>query len=121
MALNTSVQIGTRAVIFNERLIVPRGERVKFSVLIGRSILPIEIAFRDSSDSPVSWTYQTPGGLLMWFSVLPHNTGPLVLKKPFKIGEIENETVGFTFELTAHQGIYVLQFIVMTGGDYDEQ
>lgn len=121
--MSTNVQIGNRTVIFNERLIVPAGERVKISVLVGRSILPIEVGFRpySSSNSAVSWSYQTPGGLLMWFSAPTFASDPLVLKKPFKIGVIDDTTVGFTFELAAHQGIHVLQLIVMTGGEYDER
>ncbi|MHB1123318.1 MAG: hypothetical protein ACYC0T_11435 [Ramlibacter sp.] len=119
--MKANVMIGSRSVIFNERLIVPDGETARFSVLIERTLLSFEVCFliNAPSKTPVEWAV-TEGVLRMTFSAPPGTFGPLVLKTPARLGVIDGHPIGFTFELLAQHGSHVLQLIVMKGGNYDE-
>jgi len=116
------MKIGGREVVLNERMIVPEGESVELDLRVGAAFIPIEIGFVDAPESanPVSWRSEG-GRLKMTFSGFAGRGLGSVLRKPFKLGIVNGVKFGFTFALSNVSGSHLLDLVVMTGGDYDEQ
>lgn len=116
------MKIGGRDVVLNERMIVSAGEYAETELKVGAVVIPVRIDFVDvlESAAPVSWTFNN-GKLVMTFSGFSGRGLANVLKKPFKLGVIAGQKVGFTFALSNVSGSHLLDLIMMAGGEFDEQ
>lgn len=108
--------------MLNERMIVSAGEHVETELNVGGVAIAIYIKFVDDlvAAAPVSWTFDA-GRLVMTFSGFSGRSIASVLKKPFRLGVISGQKVGFSFALSNVSGSHLLDLIIMAGGEYDDQ
>lgn len=115
------MKIGNREVIFNQSLIVTRGELVEFDLCVVGQSMEFRMTFiEDVSKDPVSWTVEGNRVIMTFANWATRGAIMATLKTPFKLGVINGTPFGFQVACTSSGKVYDAHLIFMTGGEFDE-
>jgi len=116
------MKIGNREVVYNQSFIASKDEMIEIEFMVDNQLINIAFQFVEgNSQDPVTWKADGTK-LIMTFSNWAVRSGAFAgsLKKPFKIGVINNIPFGFQVSCIVSVDVYIGNIIFMSGGIYDE-